>query len=85
MSHQTHSVCVLEVRAVQRVDDAHVRLLQRHHLGLDLQRRVAHVEILVAQLTLAAVRRVADVGLHPLDGRRSEQGLDGVRHGVLLG
>lgn len=80
----TYSVCVLEIRAVQRVEDAHVGLLQRHHLGLDLQRSVAHVETLVAQFALAAVRRVADVGLHPLNRRRSEQGLDGMRHGVLL-
>lgn len=43
------------------------------------------MKTLVAQFAFTAVRRVADVGLHPLNGRRPEQGLDGVRHGVLLG
>lgn len=80
----TYPVGVLQIRAVKRVGNAHVCLLQRHHLALDLQSSVAHVQTSVAQLALAAVGRVAYVGLHPLHRSWSEQGRYGVRHGVLL-
>ena len=79
-----HPVGVLQIRAVKWVEDAHVCLLQRHHLALDLQSSVAHVQPLVTQLAIAAVGRVAHVGLHPLHGCWSKQGGDGVRHSVLL-
>lgn len=42
------------------------------------------MQALVARLALAAVGRIADVGLHPLYGCRPEQSGDGVGHGVLL-
>lgn len=80
----THPVGVLQIRAVERVEDAHVCLLQGHHLALDLQSGVAHVQTLFTQLALAAVGWVTDVGLYPVHGRWSKQSGDGVRHGVLL-
>lgn len=79
-----HPVGVLQVRAVQGVEHAHVGLLQRHHLALDLQRRVAHVQRAVALPALGRVRRVAHVGLDAVQRRRSEERRDGVRHCVLL-
>lgn len=80
----SYSIGVLQIRAKQWIQDAHVCLLQRHHLAFNLQGSVTHVQTVIAQFAVAAVSRVVHVGLHALDRSRPEEGGDGVRHGVLL-
>lgn len=80
----SHPISVLQIGAIEWVDDAHVCLLQGHHLALDLQGSVAHVQTLITQFALTAVSRIADIGLQPVYGCRPEQCGDSMRHGVLL-
>lgn len=80
----SHPIGVLQIRAIEWVDDAHVCLLQGHHLALDFQGSVAHVQTLITKFALAAIGWIADIGLQPVYSCWPEQSGDSMRHGVLL-